>query len=603
MGTLALIFFALRAFSSGCTALTGVEAIANGVPAFRKPKAINARITLLMMGLLACTMFAGITILAVIANVRVAENPCDLIGFTNCHTEPQRTVIAQLASSIFGGDSSIGFFYIQAATALILVLAANTAFNGFPLLGSILAQDSNLPRQLHKRGDRLVYSNGILMLAVVAGLLIFIYKADVTRLIQLYIIGVFTSFTLGQSGMVRHWNRTLRTERDPAVRRRIMRSRAINAFGASLTGLVLVIVTITKFTKGAYLVLIAMPILYALMRSIYRHYARVGEELEPDAADIGGLTLPTRNHAVVLVSKLHKPTLRALSYARGTRPDTLTALTVNVDEAETRALLAAWERQGPAGEADRSRVAVPRGHLAGDQVRQGAAQERAEGHRERVHPGVRGRALVGKPAAQPVRAAAEGTAAVPAGRDGDQRAVAARLLAGTGAAAVPAAVARGDPRAACLAGDGRRPRCAYPAAEAAGGAGVGRGGASAVRAALSRAGKLCRAHSRARCRRGGSGRTLRGAGWRRRPGGVRAARPARRAGAGPGHGGRRRRLLPRGRGRGVDGLGRPGACALPARRPGALRRLRLAACRPGRAARTQGGCDRRAAGPTGRAAS
>jgi amino acid transporter len=346
MGTLALIFFALRAFSSGCTALTGVEAIANGVPAFRKPKAINARITLLMMGLLACTMFAGITILAVIANVRVAENPCDLIGFTNCHTEPQRTVIAQLASSIFGGDSSIGFFYIQAATALILVLAANTAFNGFPLLGSILAQDSNLPRQLHKRGDRLVYSNGILMLAVVAGLLIFIYKADVTRLIQLYIIGVFTSFTLGQSGMVRHWNRTLRTERDPAVRRRIMRSRAINAFGASLTGLVLVIVTITKFTKGAYLVLIAMPILYALMRSIYRHYARVGEELEPDAADIGGLTLPTRNHAVVLVSKLHKPTLRALSYARGTRPDTLTALTVNVDEAETRALLAAWERQG-----------------------------------------------------------------------------------------------------------------------------------------------------------------------------------------------------------------------------------------------------------------
>ena len=132
--------------------------------------------------------------------MHVAENPCDLIGFPNCETDPQRTVIAQLASSIFGGDSSIGFFYIQAATALILVLAANTAFNGFPLLGSILAQDSNLPRQLHKRGDRLVYSNGIVMLAVVAGLLIFIYNATVTRLIQLYIIGVFTSFTLGQTG-------------------------------------------------------------------------------------------------------------------------------------------------------------------------------------------------------------------------------------------------------------------------------------------------------------------------------------------------------------------------------------------------------------------
>ncbi|MGI8880019.1 MAG: APC family permease [Jatrophihabitans sp.] len=346
LGALALIFLALRAFSSGCTALTGVEAIANGVPSFRKPKASNARKTLLMMGLLACAMFAGITVLAVIAKVRIAANACDLDGFANCATAPQKTVIAQLASSIFGGDHSIGFFYIQAATALILVLAANTAFNGFPLLGSILAQDRNLPRQLHTRGDRLVFSNGILMLAVVAGALIFIYGADVTRLIQLYIIGVFTSFTLGQSGMVRHWNRLLRTERDQSVRRRIMRSRAINAFGASLTGLVLVIVTITKFTKGAYLVLIAMPILYAGMRGIYKHYSRVGAELATDPDDTTGLVLPARNHVVVLVSKLHKPTLRALAFARATRPDTLTALTVNVDDAETRGLLAEWERRG-----------------------------------------------------------------------------------------------------------------------------------------------------------------------------------------------------------------------------------------------------------------
>ena len=341
LGFLALLFFALRAFSSGCTALTGVEAIANGVPAFKKPKAQNARITLLLMGVLAASMFVGITVLAVIAKVRVvdAKDTCDLIGYVDCHTEPQRTVIAQLASAIFGGPHSPGFFFIQAATALILVLAANTAFNGFPLLGSILAQDRNLPRQLHTRGDRLVYSNGVIALAVVAGFMIFVYSADVTRLIQLYIVGVFTSFTLGQTGMVRHWNRLLRTERDQAVRRRIFRSRAINAFGASLTGVVLVIVTVTKFTHGAYLVLIAMPVLYTLMRGIYKHYSRVGREL---ASDEVGLLLPARNHVVVLVSKLHKPTLRALAFARATRPDTLTALTVNVDDDDTRHLLADW---------------------------------------------------------------------------------------------------------------------------------------------------------------------------------------------------------------------------------------------------------------------
>ena len=340
MATFALIFFVLRAFSSGCTALTGVEAIANGVPAFRPPKARNAQITLVAMGCLAATMFTGITALAIIAKVRFVEHPCDLVGFENCETEPQRTVIAQVAAAVFGGDNP-AFYLILATTALILILAANTAFNGFPLLGSILAQDSNLPRQLHTRGDRLVYSNGVLALAVVAGGLIWIYSADVTRLIQLYILGVFTSFTLGQTGMVRHWNRLLRNQRDPIERARIRRSRAINAAGASMTGLVLIIVTITKFTKGAYLVVIAIPLLYALMSGIHRHYSRVGRELVSDEV---GLTMPSRNHVVVLVSKVHKPTLRALAFARATRPDTLTAVTVNVDDDETRSLLAEWER-------------------------------------------------------------------------------------------------------------------------------------------------------------------------------------------------------------------------------------------------------------------
>ncbi len=341
---LALLFFVLRAFSSGCTALTGIEAIANGVPAFRPPKSRNAATTLALLGVLAITMFSGITALALVADVHISENTCDLVGFPgDCATDPQRTVIAQLGAAVFGGDSSIGFFYIQAAAALILVLAANTAFNGFPLLGSVLAQDRYLPRQLHTRGDRLVFSNGILVLSGFAMLLIWAFDASVTRLIQLYIIGVFTSFTLGQWGMVRHWNRALSTERDPQQRRTMIRSRGINAVGGTVTSVVLVIVTVEKFLLGAWIVVVAMPIIFWTMRSINRHYTSVSEELVPDDE---GAMLPSRVHAVVLVSKLHKPTLRALAYARATRPDTLTALTVNVDDDDTRALQEEWDRRG-----------------------------------------------------------------------------------------------------------------------------------------------------------------------------------------------------------------------------------------------------------------
>src|SRR3954463_6085006 len=229
---LALLFFAMRAFASGTTALTGIEAVANGVPAFKPPKSRNAAITLTLLGGIAATMFAGVTALALFAHVHYVDPavPCRLRSPT-CDTEPQRTVIAQLASATFGGDSSVGFFYVQATTALVLVLAANTAFNGFPLLGSVLAQDRFLPRQLHTRGDKLVFSNGILLLAGFAALLIFAFDADVTRLIQLYIIGVFTSFSIGQWGMVRHWNREMHHERDPVERRRMRRSQIINTVG------------------------------------------------------------------------------------------------------------------------------------------------------------------------------------------------------------------------------------------------------------------------------------------------------------------------------------------------------------------------------------
>jgi amino acid transporter len=338
---LAFAFLALRAFATGCTALTGVEAIANGVPAFRKPKSRNAATTLALMGGIAITMFVGITTLAMVTDVRYSERPAEqLVGFEE--GDVQRSVLAQIGAAVFG-DGSLPFFYLQVMAVGILFLAANTAYNGFPLLGSKLAQDRYLPRQLHTRGDRLVYSNGILLLAVFAGLLIVVFDASVTRLIQLYIVGVFTAFTFGQLGMVKHWNRMLRGGAVTSDRLgRVKRSRAINAVGATMTGVVLVIVTVTKFTHGAYLVLIAMPILYALMRGIYNHYTRVAEELEPDDELI---PLPSRNHAIVLVSKVHAPTLRAIAYARATRPHDLTALTVSVDAEESRKLQEQWDRR------------------------------------------------------------------------------------------------------------------------------------------------------------------------------------------------------------------------------------------------------------------
>ncbi|WSS59441.1 APC family permease [Streptomyces sp. NBC_01178] len=340
----ALVLLVLRAFSNGCTALTGVEAISNGVPAFRKPKSRNAATTLAAMGLIAITMFVGVTTLAILSKVHIADDACRLTGLgEDCSTYQQRTVIAQIAAAVFGGERSIGFYYIQAATALVLVLAANTAFNGFPLLSSVLAQRRYLPRQLHSRGDRLAFSNGIVALAVTAGLLLWGFKASVTALIHLYILGVFTSFTLSQTGMVRHWSQALSTASDPALRRRQHLARIINAVGAVFTGLVLVVVLFTKFLEGAWLAVLAAGVLWLLMRAIRGHYDRTAAELtstDPHA----DLTSPSRVLAIVLVSNVHKPTLRALAYARASKPDRLEALTVAVDHDETRALEDQWQR-------------------------------------------------------------------------------------------------------------------------------------------------------------------------------------------------------------------------------------------------------------------
>ncbi|MGB3440987.1 MAG: APC family permease [Actinophytocola sp.] len=339
----ALVFLVLRAFSSGSAALTGVEAISNGVPAFRKPKSKNAATTLLMMGILAIIMFLGLILLATVTRAKIAGDPAQQLVNAPEGYE-QKTLVAQLANAVFGGfDPAI--WYVVFFTGLILVLAANTAFNGFPVLGSILAQDRYLPRQLHTRGDRLAFSNGIVGLAAFAIVLVVAFDAEVTRLIQLYIVGVFVAFVLSQSGMIRHWNRLLRTEEDEAARKRMRRSQTINGIGLAMTATVLVIVLITKFTHGAWIAIAAMAAMYLMMTAIRRHYDRVAAELREAELNRDATVLPSRNHAIVLVSKLHLPTRRAIAYARATRPDVLEAVTVNVDETDTRALVAQWEQE------------------------------------------------------------------------------------------------------------------------------------------------------------------------------------------------------------------------------------------------------------------
>jgi amino acid transporter len=343
----AAAFLILRAFSSGCAALTGVEAISNGVPAFRKPKSKNAATTLLLLGTIAVTMLLGVITLANTMHVRFAEDPAEQLvrnGVPVGENYVQDPVIGQIAKGVFDHFTPL-FYVVTIVTGLILVLAANTAFNGFPVLGSILARDGYLPRQLHTRGDRLAFSNGILTLAAGAIVLIIAFDAEVTRLIQLYIVGVFVSFTISQLGMVRHWTRHLATEQNPTQRRRMMRSRVINAFGLTMTATVLVVVLITKFTHGAWIAIAAMVVLFFLMRGIRRHYDHVKAELAvADTAEES--KLPSRVHAVVLVSKIHKPTLRAVSYARASRPSMLEAVTVDVDPDETRKLAEEWDRRG-----------------------------------------------------------------------------------------------------------------------------------------------------------------------------------------------------------------------------------------------------------------
>jgi amino acid transporter len=343
---LAMVFLLLKTFSSGCAALTGVEAISNGVPAFRKPKSKNAATTLLMMAVMAVIMMISIIWMGNMTGLHEAASNSQLIGAPAGYQ--QKTALAQISQAVFSNFTP-GFYFITAVTGLILVLAANTAFNGFPVLGSILAQDRYLPRQLHTRGDRLAFSNGIIALAAVAVVFIIGYGANPDRLIQLYIIGVFVSFNMSQTGMIRHWTRLLKTETDPAVRRRMMRSRVINSVGLTCTACVLVVVLSTKFLAGAWVSCLLMVVFFITMKAIRKHYDRVSAELAAADERPDEELLPSRVHSVVLVSKLHKPTLRALAYAqlsKSSKTSTLEALTVNVDQADTAALRADWERRG-----------------------------------------------------------------------------------------------------------------------------------------------------------------------------------------------------------------------------------------------------------------
>ncbi|MCK8467370.1 APC family permease [Microbacterium sp. KSW4-16] len=347
LGQAAVILLILRAFSSGCSALTGVEAVSNGVPAFRAPKVRNAQSTLVLMGSIAICLFAGLTALALIAGVHYAENPCDLIGF-DCST-PQPSLMAQIAAATFGGGS-IAFFIVQAATACVLLLAANTAFNGFPLLGAVLARDGYAPKSLNTRGDRLVFSNGMILLGIAAIAVLVVFQARLTTLIQLYIIGVFVSFSLGQIGMVRHWRRVLRGPDESRAasgidgasasdRRSAKVGLIINSTGAAMTVLVLVIVTITKFTHGAYLVFFAIPVLAFLMLGVKRYYRDVEHEIAIDDTTKFGAT---GDLAIVLVNRLQKPVVKAIDYAIAAKHGKTLAVHVAVASDDAAQLQQEW---------------------------------------------------------------------------------------------------------------------------------------------------------------------------------------------------------------------------------------------------------------------
>jgi amino acid transporter len=319
-GTTALTTFVLlRAFSNGCTAMTGVEAISNGVPAFKPPEARNAAVTLVIMAALSVTLFMGITLLAHAYGVLPRE---------------EETVVSQLTRAVFGGDTPF-YYAVQAATMLILVLAANTAYADFPRLASIMARDRYLPRQFMHQGDRLAFSNGIIVLSVLAAVLLVVFGGDTHSLIPLYMIGVFLSFSISQAGMVVHWKRTGEAGWGAHA--------AVNGVGAALTTIVLCVVAATKFAEGAWIIIVGIPLLVLHFLSVHRHYVLVASQLSlegwrPEA--------PRHNTVIVPVSGVHRAVVEAVDYARTLGGD-VRAIFVGVDPASTKEVREQWARWIP----------------------------------------------------------------------------------------------------------------------------------------------------------------------------------------------------------------------------------------------------------------
>lgn len=326
------IFLILHAFSSGTTALTGVEAISNGITAFREPRSRNAGITLIWMSLILGTLFLGITFLA---------------GPIGAIPSEHETVISQLARTVFDGRNAL-YLAVIAATMVILILAANTSFNGFPRLSALLGLDGFLPRQLAFRGSRLVYSYGIVALALVASLLIIVFRASVTGLIPLYAIGVFLSFTLAQAGMAHRWWKMghlaagqVKQERGSDLRfeRGWQLKMIINGFGAACTTVVTFIFAITKFATGAWIVLVLIPLLVFVFSGIHRHYRHLARRLSLE--DYAEPPAIVRHRVILLIGGVHKGTLAALRYARALSSD-VTAVHVSIDPAETERIRQRW---------------------------------------------------------------------------------------------------------------------------------------------------------------------------------------------------------------------------------------------------------------------
>lgn len=364
------LFLLLGAFSNGCAALTGIEAISNGVPAFKKPEARNASTTLVWMAVLLTTMFLGTSVMAYLYQV---------------HPHESETVISQFARTMFTGGMGWFYYVVQAATAAILILAANTSFADFPRLSSLLARDRFLPRQFATRGDKLVFSNGIIILAIFSSLLVIVFGGDTSRLIPLYAVGVFLSFTLSQAGMVRHWlkertqMRARRAEENGRENLNVLpkdaapeplpdaglaaaeaqtsrfvtdevtdvshwkKSIAVNALGAVATAVVLVVFVVTKFIHGAWIVVVVIPLLVLMFRSIHKHYLGVAKELSTEGLE---QLRPVKNVVLVPISGIHRGVIRALQYAKSISPDDVIAVYVDFDEETTTKLRDKWETWG-----------------------------------------------------------------------------------------------------------------------------------------------------------------------------------------------------------------------------------------------------------------